>query len=109
MSLSKKTATVKKRFGEGYYSKGIEGVANVEPKVTEPFEPIPGRVPRKVALDRKRKEFASIAIEEELAKLDIDFNQPPGPENWLELELFDDKTFDDYTPVEWLEKATLED
>ena len=34
MSLSKKTATVKKRFGEGYYSKGIEGVANVEPKVS---------------------------------------------------------------------------
>jgi len=29
----------------------------------EPFEPIPGRVPRKVAIDRKRKEYASYSIE----------------------------------------------
>ena len=25
----------------------------IDPKVLEPFEPIPGRVPRKVAIDRK--------------------------------------------------------
>lgn len=27
----------------------------VEPKVMEPFDPIPNRVPRKVAIDRKKK------------------------------------------------------
>jgi dynein heavy chain len=27
----------------------------VDPKVMEPFDPIPGRVPRKVAIDRKKK------------------------------------------------------
>jgi len=27
----------------------------VEPKVMEPYDPIPGRVPRKVAIDRKKK------------------------------------------------------
>ena len=38
-------------------------IKSVDPKVMEPFEPIPGRVPRKVAIDRKRKEYASYSIE----------------------------------------------
>ena len=53
----------KERFHEGFYSKTKDGVAIVEPKVMEPYEPIPGRVPRKVAIDRKRKEFSSFNIE----------------------------------------------
>jgi len=106
MSLQKKQGDgVRKRVVDGYYSKGKDGVAFVEPKVTEPYEPIPGRVPRKVAIDRKRKEFASISIEDELTKRGIDFNTPPGQESWLSLELFDDKTYDDYTPEEWIEKG----
>jgi hypothetical protein len=42
----------------------------VEPKVTyliikvlEPYDPTPGRVPRKVAIDRKKKEYASFSID----------------------------------------------
>jgi len=38
-------------------------VAIVEPKVLEPYEPIPGLVPRRVAIDRKIKEYASHDIE----------------------------------------------
>lgn len=34
----------------------------VEPKVMEPYDPIPGRVPRKVAIDRRKKEYASFNI-----------------------------------------------
>ena len=30
----------------------------------EPYDPIPGRVPRKVAIDRKKKEYASFDINE---------------------------------------------
>ena len=30
----------------------------------EPFDPIPGQVPRKVAIDRRRKEFASFDLDE---------------------------------------------
>lgn len=30
----------------------------------EPYEPIPGRVPRKVAIDRKKKDYSSYNIEE---------------------------------------------
>ena len=33
----------------------------------EPFDPIPGRVPRKVAIDRKKKEYASFYIEQLLS------------------------------------------
>lgn len=40
----------------------------------EPFDPIPGRVPRKVAIDRKRKEYASFNIKELLLDKGIDFN-----------------------------------
>jgi dynein heavy chain len=36
----------------------------VEPKVMEPYDPIPGRVPRKVAIDRRKKEYASFSIEQ---------------------------------------------
>ncbi len=30
----------------------------------QPFDPIPGQVPRKVAIDRKRKEYSSYNLEE---------------------------------------------
>lgn len=36
----------------------------IDPKILEPYVPIPGRVPRKVALDRKKKEYASFHIED---------------------------------------------
>ena len=35
----------------------------------EPFKPIPGKPPRKVVIDRQRKLFASLEIEELLAEL----------------------------------------
>jgi len=35
----------------------------------EPFNPIPGRPPRKVVIDRQRKLFASLDIEELLLEL----------------------------------------
>lgn len=34
----------------------------------EPYDPIPGRVPRKVAIDRRKKEYASFNIEQLLAE-----------------------------------------
>ena len=53
----------------GFYSKKREGVADVDPKVMEPYKPIPGKPPRKVVIDRQRKLFASLDIEELLAEL----------------------------------------
>lgn len=48
----------------GLYSKQQEGVADAEPKVMEPYVPIPYRVPRKVELDRKKKEYKSFNLTE---------------------------------------------
>ena len=36
----------------GHYSKKRADVADVDPKVMEPFQPIPGKPPRKVVIDR---------------------------------------------------------
>jgi hypothetical protein len=37
---------------QGFYSKKREGVSDPDPKVMEPFVPIPGKPPRKVVIDR---------------------------------------------------------
>ncbi len=57
----------------GFYSKKRDGVADVDPKVMEPYIPIPGKPPRKVVVDRQRKLFASLDIEELLLELGIDY------------------------------------
>ena len=89
----------------GLYSGQIEGVADAEPKVFEPIEPIPGRVPRKVEIDRKKKLYKRNKLEELFAAEGLDKDQEPSYLSWLPLELFDDETFDDYTPQEWMQKV----
>jgi len=42
----------------------------------EPYIPIPGKPPRKVVIDRQRKLFASLEIEELLLELGIDYKNP---------------------------------
>jgi len=63
-------------INRGFYSKKRQGVADVDPKVMEPFNPIPGKPPRRVVIDRQRKLFASLDIEELLAELGIDYRNP---------------------------------
>ena len=69
----------------------------------EPYDPIPGRVPRKVAIDRRKKEYASFSIEELLSETGIDFAEK-RKESWLPLHYFDDSLFDDYSNEGWIEK-----
>lgn len=68
----------------------------------EPYDPIPGQVPRKVAIDRKKKEFMSYQLEDLMAFLNIDLNKRDVQCEWLPLEIFDDTTFDDNSAIEWL-------
>lgn len=75
----------------------------------EPFDPIPGRVPRKVAIDRQKKEYSSFNIEQLLHLEGIDFNKQNNSSQWLPLELFDDTTFDDYQNKEWIERLLDDD
>jgi len=68
-----------KSIGEassGIYSKKREGIADVDPKVFEPYAPIPGRTPRKVVIDRKKKLFASLRIEDLLKEQGIEYTKP---------------------------------
>jgi len=74
----------------------------------EPFDPIPGRVPRKVAIDRKKKEYASYDIEKLLLQENVDINNPDKNVEWLPIELFDDTTFDDFSNEEWIVRAEKE-
>jgi len=84
-------------------------ISTVDPKVMEPYDPIPGRVPRKVAIDRKKKEYASYDVEELLIQEGVDYNSKLNEHvNWLELELFDDCTFDDYSNQYWIDKSKSE-
>lgn len=105
----------------GYYSKKREGVADVDPKVLEPYIPLKDHPPRKVIIDRQKKLFASINIEELLLELGVDYSIPPkvAEESWntpfnvpdlsaqvacckLPLEPFDDSEYDCRTPEEWI-------
>jgi dynein heavy chain len=95
---------------QGFYSKKREGVADPDPKVMEPFLPIPGKPPRKVVIDRQRKLFASLDIEELLLELGIDYRNPqPNQADWLPLEPFDDLEYDCRLPHEWIALGYDED
>jgi dynein heavy chain len=70
----------------------------------EPFKPIPGKPPRKVVIDRQRKLYASLSIEELLLEHGIDYRHPSANQaEWLPLEPFDDQEYDCRLPHEWIE------
>lgn len=87
-------------------------MADPDPKVMEPFLPIPGKPPRKVVIDRQRKLFASLDIEELLLELGINYRTSASEQNpaeWLPLEPFDDLEYDCRLPHEWIELGTDEE
>mgnify|MGYP007088253515 CR=1 FL=1 len=73
----------------------------------EPYEPIPGRPPRKVVIDRQRKLFASLKIEELLLELIPNIHEQ-SKVDWLPLEPFDDNEYDVWTPQEWIESESTD-
>jgi len=56
------------------YTKKRDGVANIDPKVNEPYEPIPRRVPRDKLIEKCRSTYSSIKIDE-LEEKDENFYQ----------------------------------
>lgn len=57
-----------------------------------------------MAIDRRRKEFASYNLEELLEFVGVDFNKREEQVEWLSLELFDDSTFDDNSCDQWIDR-----
>uniref|UniRef100_A0A8C0W387 Dynein axonemal heavy chain 1 n=1 Tax=Castor canadensis TaxID=51338 RepID=A0A8C0W387_CASCN len=91
-----------------------------EPKVQVPFQVLPGQCPRKIEIERRKRQYLSLDIEQLLAKEGIDSNKlmprHPDPQNpqtieqghdplfpiYLPLKVFDNEEFDCRTPREWL-------
>ncbi|XP_030213444.1 dynein heavy chain 1, axonemal [Gadus morhua] len=91
-------------------------------KVQLPYQSIPGKTPRKIEIERRRKEYMKLDIEKLLSEKGIDathlmpvpqssgsedhvpnLNQPgPPASNYLPLEVFDNEEFDCRTPADWL-------
>ncbi|PHJ26107.1 dynein heavy chain 2 [Cystoisospora suis] len=79
-------------------------VADAKPKVIEPFEHVPAHAPRKVTVERRRRLYASLDIEELLLERGIDYGNPTfDAQRWLPLEPFDDTSYDDRLPEEWID------
>ena len=76
----------------------------LEPKVLVPFNPGPGKTPRKIVIERQKRLFGLQDLQQLLADLGIDLSvpQPPDP---LPLELFDDSEFEMRPYAEWLSLA----
>ncbi|XP_026131005.1 dynein heavy chain 1, axonemal isoform X1 [Carassius auratus] len=79
------------------------------PKVQVPYVCPPGHVPRKIEIERRRREYQKLDINNLLAERGIDSNQlmlknetSPPVSNYLSLEIFDNEDFDSRTPEEWL-------
>uniref|UniRef100_A0A4W3IMR6 Dynein axonemal heavy chain 1 n=1 Tax=Callorhinchus milii TaxID=7868 RepID=A0A4W3IMR6_CALMI len=91
-----------------------------EPKVQIPYEVLPGQCPRKLEIERRRRQYLSQNIVTLLTFEGINSNKlmprHSGPEKYrskggknppqftvyLPLEVFDDEEFDCRTPAEWL-------
>uniref|UniRef100_A0A8D2DP18 Dynein axonemal heavy chain 1 n=1 Tax=Sciurus vulgaris TaxID=55149 RepID=A0A8D2DP18_SCIVU len=91
-----------------------------EPKVQVPFQVLPGQCPRKIEIERRKREYLSLDIEQLLANEGIDSNElmprhpdPLHPQTieqghdplfpiYLPLKVFDNEEFDCRTPQEWI-------
>lgn len=61
----------------------------IEPKVQEPMISRRGHAPRAVVIERIKKVFEQIAVEDALATVGVDLSKPP--KGMLPLEPFDDR------------------
>nr|XP_040059002.1 dynein heavy chain 1, axonemal-like isoform X4 [Gasterosteus aculeatus aculeatus] len=89
-----------------------------KPKVQKPYQTVPGQIPRKLAIERLRREYLKLDFEQLLAEKGIDPNIliPRHPSNGgehvtttdnpvsphLPLEIFDNEDYDCWTPEDWL-------
>jgi hypothetical protein len=76
----------------------------VGPKVVEVYAHAPGDRPRKVTVERQKRLFETLDIEDLLADRGISFRPSNWQEDhWLLLEDFDNTEYDIRTPEQWLE------
>lgn len=77
-----------------------------EPKVFVPHRRVPGTAPRKLEVERRRREFAAMDLEALLREQGVDYSKPgagrgEGKDSPLPLEAFDSSDFECREPAEW--------
>ncbi|XP_026203417.1 dynein heavy chain 1, axonemal [Anabas testudineus] len=94
------------------------------PKVQIPYQTMPGQIPRKLEVERRRREYLQLDFEQLLAEKEIDSNlvMPRHPSTsdehvntadspvspYLPLEIFDNQDFDCKNPEDWLALGNAE-
>ena len=81
--------------------KAIAPSRALEPKVLVPFNPGPGRTPRRIVIERQKRLFALQDLAQLLGDMGID-SSVPDPPNALPLELFDNTEYECRPIDEWL-------
>jgi hypothetical protein len=82
----------------------------VGPKVVEVYAHAPGDRPRKVTVERQKRLFETLDIEDLLVERSISFRPPNWQEShWLQLEDFDNTEYDIRSPQQWLDSGRQED
>ncbi|CDI85223.1 hypothetical protein EPH_0053350 [Eimeria praecox] len=88
---------------KGLVEPPVFDVAPVEPKVIAAKFHAPTSAPRRVTVERRRRAYEAYDIEQLLVERGINYRDPSfEAKSWLPLEPFDDTTFDDRSPQEWM-------
>jgi len=85
----------------------------VKPTVIIPYEQAPGKLPRRLQIERKTRQYASQNIDELLRAAGVDYSKYPvtkdhetGENSFLALEIFDDRAFEVRAPKDWIMEGT---
>ncbi|XP_068576471.1 dynein axonemal heavy chain 1 [Cebidichthys violaceus] len=118
-SLNDKYRSTSHESQNSYFCRGGNA-----PKVQIAYQTVPGQIPRKLAIERRRREYLNLDFEQLLAEKGIDSNlliprhrsnsdehvtttdNPVSP--YLPLEVFDNEEYDCRTPDEWLALGNAE-
>ncbi|XP_067444208.1 dynein axonemal heavy chain 1 isoform X2 [Thunnus thynnus] len=110
---------ISQRLQTSYFCRGGD-----TPKVQMPYQTIPGKIPRKLEIERRRREYLKLDFAQLLADKGIDSNllmprrwgssdehvtTPDNPVSpYLPLETFDNEEYDCRTPDDWLALGNAE-
>lgn len=77
-----------------------------EPKVQVPFRHVRGRIPRKIEIERRRRQYESYDVQKLLELAGLTLKQLAKEDGQkLPLQVFDDTSYDCRNPTEWMEIA----
>lgn len=106
------TATTTSSFVDAYASPSSSQptLPRLEPKVLVPYEQRPGKPPRRIEIERKKRLFAAQDIEQLLSNAGVHYDQygvgidhATGQVSYLPLEIFDNTDFEARQARDWIE------